>query len=82
MQSSTFPLAQSCSAASQYLKAALPTAVAQCCGNAVLIFFATVAVALCAGLVLVSGNAFADEAPLSIQEAQRRAVERSHQISA
>ncbi|HXF15618.1 MAG TPA: TolC family protein [Burkholderiales bacterium] len=82
MQSSTFPLAQACSAVSQYSKAALPTIVAQFCGNAVLIFFATILVALCADLVLVPGEALADEAPLSIQEAQRRAVERSRQIAA
>ena len=82
MQSSTFPLAQACSAVSQYLKAALPTIVAQFCGNAVLIIFATILVALCADLVLVPGEALADEAPLSIQEAQRRAVERSRQIAA
>ena len=82
MQSSTFPLAQACSAVSQYSKAALPTIVAQFCGNAVLIIFATILVALCADLVLVPGEALANEAPLSMQEAQRRAVERSRQIAA
>jgi len=81
MQSSTFPLAQTCSAVSQYVKYGLPIAVA-CSGNAVFSFFPTAAFALCAGLVLLPSSAFADDTPLSIQEAQRRAVERSHRISA
>src|SRR4051812_3174256 len=82
MQSSTFPLAQARSAISQYLKDGLPLVVARYCSNAMFRIFGAGALALCAALILMRGSAFADDTPLSIQEAQRRAVERSHRISA
>jgi len=50
--------------------------------DSVRVFFSEIVVATMAGALVFSGPVFSAEAPLTLAEAQRRAVERSRQISA